>query len=137
MFQFHTDVISSGASAVGSVAGSLPAYVAASAVSSTVSQFSVNSFLEEQLPQGSDEDAECKRCPVCGGGVNKGKKYCPKHHRAFECLETSHVKNGTPQEHEAFFSIFGRRRTKASSHISTMQSAKGQRDALGIHEELP
>ena len=142
MFQFHADVISSGTSAVGSVAGSLPASVAASAVPSTLSQFSVNSFLEEQLPQGSDEDAECKRCPACGGDVNKGKKYCRKHHRAFGCLETSHVKKGTPQEQEAFYSIFGRRARKAtakndSSHISTVQTAKGQRDALGVHQELP
>ena len=98
-----------------SVAGSVAAGStgdSASGVASTVTHFSVQSLMDEQAPE---EEDGAKSCPTCGELVNKGKKYCPKHHRAYECLETSHVKKGTGKEAEAFYAIFGRRARKQSA----------------------
>ena len=106
MFQFSL-------SAPASVAGSS----AASEVGTVASEsaISVDQLVESQVPGEDDEGGEKAGCPVCGEPVNRGKKYCPKHHRAYECLETSHVKKGSEIEAASFWKIFGRRGRKATA----------------------
>ena len=71
MFSFGVDHNVGAGDAV-SISGASASQQSAAAAS-TITNFSVQSLMDDQLPVGSDDD-ESKSCPCCGESVNKGKK---------------------------------------------------------------